>query len=81
MTDKGPSIAERVFRTIRNLLKESVFLAGSADWLSELPPVVKQYNNTIHHSNKMTPIQAFKKSNEKEVYSNLQDLRVKQQPK
>ena len=29
----------------------------------------------------MTPIQAFKKSNEKEIFSNLQDRRVKQQPK
>ena len=29
----------------------------------------------------MTPIQASKKSNEKEVYSNLQDRRVKQKPK
>ena len=29
----------------------------------------------------MTPIQASKKSNEKLVYSNLQDRRVRQQPK
>ena len=29
----------------------------------------------------MTTIQASKKSNEKEVYSNLQDRSVKQQPK
>ena len=29
----------------------------------------------------MTPIQAITKSNEKEVYSNLQDQRVRQQPK
>ena len=29
----------------------------------------------------MTPVQASKKVNEKEVYSNLQDRRVKQQPK
>ena len=29
-TDKGPSIAERVIRTIRNLLKKPVFLAGEA---------------------------------------------------
>ena len=63
-TDKGPSIAERVIRTIRNLLKKPVFLAGNADWLSELPSVTKQYNNTIHHSIKMTPIQASKKSNQ-----------------
>ena len=80
-TDKGPSIAERVIRTIRNLLKKPVFLAGNADWLSELTSVIKKYSNTIHHSTKMTPIQASKKSNEKLVYSNLQDQRVRQQPK
>ena len=55
-TDKGPSIAERVIRTIRNLLKKPVFLKGNADWLSELPSVIKQYNKTIHSSTKMTPI-------------------------
>ena len=66
-TDKGPSIAERVIRPIRNLLKKPVFLASNADWLSELSSVTKQYNNTIHHSIKMTPNQASKKSNEKLV--------------
>ena len=35
-TDKGPSIAERVNRTIRNFLKKPVFEKGRADWLSEL---------------------------------------------
>ena len=80
-TDKGPSIAERVIRTVRSLLKKPVFEKGNADWLFELPSVIKQYNNTIHHSIKMTPIQASKKSNEKIVYSNLQDQRVKRQPK
>ena len=79
-TDRGPSIAERVLRTIRNLLKKPVFLARSAKWLSELPSVVKQYNNTIHRSNKKTPVQASKKSNKK-VYSNLQYRRVRQKPK
>ena len=64
-TDNGPSIAERVIRTIRNLLKKAVFLARNANWLSELPSVVKKCNNTFHHSVKMTPIQASKKSNEK----------------
>ena len=80
-TDKGPSIAERVIRTIRNLLKKPVFLAGNADWVSELSSITKQYNNTIHHSIKMTPNQASKKSNEKLVFSNLRDDRVKRQPK
>ena len=76
-TDKGPSIAERLIRTLRNLLKKPVFLAGKADWLSELPSAIKQYNITIHSSTKMTPIQASKKSNENLVYSNLQDKRRK----
>ena len=76
-TEKGPSIAERVIRTIRNLLKKPMFLAGNADWLSELPTVNKQYNNTIHHSIKKTPLQASKKSNERKDYSNLQDKRRK----
>ena len=80
-TDRGPSFAERVIRTIRNLLKKPVFLKGKADWLNELPSVNKQYNNTIHSSTKMIPIQASKKSNDKLVYSNLQDQRVRRQPK
>ena len=79
--DKGPSIAERVIRTIRNLLKKPVFEKGKADWLSELPSVIKQYNNTIHSSTKMKPIDASKKSIEKEVSSNLQDKRKILNPK
>ena len=80
-TDKGPSILDRVFRTIRNLLEKPVFEKGNANWLSELPSVIKQYNNAIHHSIKTTPNQASKKSNERNVYSNLQDRRVRQKSK
>ena len=80
-TDKGPSIAERVIRTVRILLKKPVFEKGKADWLSELPSVIKKYNNSIHSSTKMTPIQASKKSNEKLVYNNLKDDREIQKPK
>ena len=80
-TDKGAVFAEGFNRTIGNLLKKPVFLAGNADWLSELPSVIKQYNNTIHHSIKMTPIQASKKSNQKLVYNNLKDDREVQKPK
>ena len=80
-TDKGPSIAERVIRTMRNLIKKPVFLACNADWLSELPSVIKQYNNTIHSSIKMTLNQASKKSNERKVYSNPKDNREVRKPK
>ena len=80
-TDKGPSIADRVIKTLRKFLKKPVFEKGNADWLSELPSIMKKYNNSIHNSFEMTPTQASIKSNEKEVYSNLQDRRVRQQPK
>ena len=72
-TDKGPSITESVIRTLRILLKKQVFEKGNADWLSELPSVIKQYNISIHHSNKMTPFPASRKSNEKEVFSNFKN--------
>ena len=80
-TDKGPSIAERVIRTVRNLLKKPVFEKGKADWLSELPSVIKQYINRVHHSIKMKPIDASKKSNRKLIYNNLKDDREVRKPK
>ena len=80
-TGKGPSIVERSIKTIHNLLKKPVFEKGNADWISELPSVVKQYNNTIHSSIKMSPIQGSKKSNERKLYFNLQHRRVRQKPK
>ena len=66
---------------MRNLMKKPIFLAGNADWLSELPSVIKQYNNTIHSSTKIKPIDASEKPNEKWVHSDFQDRRDKQQPK
>ena len=79
--EKGSAISERVIRTIRNLLKKPVFEKGNSDWLSELSSITKTYNNTFHHSIKMTPIEASKKKNEDIVYFNLQDKRKKKEPK
>ena len=58
-----------------------VFEKSGADLSSEISSVIKKYKNTIHHSIKMTPIQASKNSNGNIVYSNLQDSRQKQTPK
>ena len=57
------------------MLKKPVFEKGNADWLSELPSVIKQFNNTIHNSTEMKSIDASEKSDEKLVYSNLKDNR------
>ena len=80
-TDKGPSKAERVIRTLRNLLIKPVFLAGIADLLGEFSTVIKKYNNTIPSSTKTTPNQASKKANEKIVYNNIKNNRENQKPK
>ena len=58
-----------MIKTLRNLLKKPVCLAGNADRLSELPSAIKQYKRTIHISVKMTPIQASKKTIEKKSIS------------
>ena len=39
-TDKGPSIAQRVIETIRNILKEPVFEKRNADWVSEISSII-----------------------------------------
>ena len=51
-TDKGPSVVERVIRTVRILSKKPVFEKLNTDWLSELQSVIKKYNKTIHSSKK-----------------------------
>ena len=80
-TDKGLNKAESVIRTVRSLLKKPVFEKGNAKRISELPSVIKQRNNTIHSSVKLTHIQASKKANEKEIYSNRKDNREVRKPK
>ena len=60
-TQRGPSIAERITRFIRNLLQKPVFLKSKADWLSELPPISKEYIITIPNSTKMAKFKLVKK--------------------
>ena len=73
--------AERFNRTIRDLLKKIVFEHGDAKWIDILPTITKKYNNRIHSSTKLTPIQASLKKNEGYVYKNLLDKRKKVKPK
>ena len=77
----GAVFAERFNRTIRDLLKKIVFEQGDAKWIDILPPITKQYNNRIHTSTKLSPIEASLKKNEGFVYKNLLDKRKKVNPK
>ena len=77
----GAVFAERFNRTIRDLLKKPVFEKGDGNWIDVLPKITKQYNNRIHSSTKLTPIQASLKKKEGFVYKNLLDKRKKVTPK
>ena len=77
----GAVFAERFNRTIRDLLEKIVFEQGDANWIDILPTITKKYNNRIHSSTNLTPIQASLKKNEGYVYKNLLDKRKKITPK
>ena len=57
-SSNGAVIAERFNRTIRDLLKKPVFEKGDVIWIDVLGKITKQYNNRVHSSTKLTPIQA-----------------------
>ena len=77
----GAVFAERFNRTIRDLLKKPVFEKGDGKWIDILLTITKQYNNNLHSSTKLTPIQASLKKNEGYVYKNILDKRNKIKPK
>ena len=77
-SDRGAELYNSIFE---NFLKSKIFLKGNSDWLSEITSIMKKNINTIHNSIEMTSIQTSKKSNENEVYSNLQDNREVRKPK
>ena len=77
----GAVFAERFNRTIRDLLERPVFEKGDCNWIDVLSKITKQYNNKVHSSTKLTPIQGSLKKNEGYVYKNLLDKRKKTKPK
>ena len=80
-TSLGAVFAERFNHTIRDLLKRPVFEKGDGKWIDVLQTITKQYNNRVHISTKLTPIQASLKNNEGFAYNNLLHKRKKINPK
>ena len=77
-TSLGVVFAERYKRTFGKFLRKPVFKRGGANWVDVMSTVIKQCNNTIHHSTKMAPRKASRNENERTVSSNLQEKRRKQ---
>ena len=73
----GAVFAERFNRTIRDLLKKTVFEKSDGNWIDILPTKTKQYNNRIHTSTKLSPKDASLKKNEGFFYKILLDKHKK----
>ena len=69
--EEKSSVCERWNRTIKTKMWTQFTVQGNTQYLSILPKILEQYNNTKHSSIKMTPVEASKKKNESTVYFNL----------
>jgi hypothetical protein len=62
------SIVERFNRTLKSIMWRRLTEEQNDKWLPLLPELVKEYNNAKHSALKMTPIEASKKKNEKDLW-------------
>jgi hypothetical protein len=73
--DHKSAVVERFNRTLKEKM-EQYFTASNESlfkWVLILPTLLKTYNNTVHRTIKMTPIEGSEKKNEDEVYMNAND--------
>ena len=59
--EEKPNVCERWKRTIKTKMWKQLTVQGNTQYLSVLPKILEQYNNTKHSSIKMTPVEASKK--------------------
>lgn len=62
---KKASMAERVIRTIKEKLHKLFNIRGTYKWTDILQEVVDSYNNTVHRTTKMKPIDVTKEDEPK----------------
>ena len=71
------SIVERWIRTMKEKMWKYFTDNNTNTYIDVLPDLVEDYNNTVHSSIKMTPVEASKKKNELTVWRNLYPDRYK----
>ena len=71
------SVVERWIRTMKEKMWKYFMDNNTNTYMDVLPELVEDYNNTVHSSIKMTPIEASKKKNELTVWRNLYPDRYK----
>ena len=75
--EEKSSIAERWIRTMKEKMFKYFTDNNTYKYIDVLPDLVEDYNNTVHSSTKLTPIDASKKKNELTVWRNLYPDRYK----
>ena len=74
------SIVERWIRTMKEKIWKYFTDNNTYTYIDVLPDLVEDYNNTVHSSIKMSPVEASKKKNELTVWRNLYPDRYKINP-
>ena len=75
--EEKSSIVERWIRTMKEKMWKYFTDNNTYKYIDVLPDLVEDYNNTVHSSTKLTPIEASKKKNELTVWRNLYPDRYK----
>ena len=69
--EEKSSVVERWNRTMKEKMFKYFSANSTRKYIDVLGDMVKNYNETIHSSTKMTPVEASKKENENQVWLNL----------
>ena len=75
--EEKSSIAERWIRTMKEKMFKYFTDYNTNKYIDVLPDLVEDYNNTVHSSTKLTPVEASKEKNELTVWRNLYPDRYK----
>ena len=75
--EEKSSIAERWIRTMKEKMFKYFTDNSTNTYIDVLPDLVEDYNNTVHSSTKLTPVEASKEENELKVWRNLYPDRFK----
>ena len=79
--EKNSSIVERWNKTMKNKMWKMFSANNNTVYWDKLDKLVGDYNNTYHSSIKMTPTEASKKENEKQVFTILYKDEIYLKPK
>lgn len=74
-SEKKASIVERFNRTILNWLFKQFSLQGSYKWIDVLPTIVKKYNNRVHRTTGMKPVNVTDKASENYLLTKVYNQR------